>query len=143
MLNDADTRDASQRRKLRMEILRAKRLKLPSPRNNMNPPEHTAFLEIKTCPFEPPIESAFIEDKKEVRKLKNRQSAIASRQRKNDVICVLSSEIDALRNEVLRLKRKLSHYEDSEDDEHDMEVTQPIKRRNFARCIITTEPAVF
>ena len=84
-----------------------------------------------------------LEDRKEARRLKNRQSAIASRQKKNEVISVLSSEIEKLRAKVAGLKRRLAHYEDdSELDEDCHEViSRPLKRRFVDRVI--TEPAVF
>jgi len=95
------------------------------------------------------------DDKKVWRKLKNRQSAAASRKRRLDTIESLSIQLSVMSKEVDRLRRKLSVYEcvpevqenEEEDDKYtvlddDDSYCSPMNKRRRTHCFIH-EPAVF
>jgi len=82
--------DARERRRRRAEYL--KRSKQVEEIDGMNP-------------------STILESKRELRKIRNRESATLSRKRKNEEVSMLHTQVEDLQAEVLQLRKRLAMYE--------------------------------
>jgi len=83
--------------------------------------------------------------KKEIRKLRNRESAERSRQKRNDETFILSNQIENLAKEVLILKNRLSMYEKIDNCATMLSPNFVISTKEFIKLSSGkyTEPAVF
>jgi hypothetical protein len=116
--------EARFRRKLRIEKLRSLRRK--------KEPSYSLFSEESVVDDSSSLNSV-IKD----RKVRNRESALKSRKRKNDEINFLRSRVNSLEEEVRRLKSRLMLYED-------VDGLKPQEKRQFMNiCKSSLEPAVF
>jgi hypothetical protein len=83
--------------------------------------------------------------KKEIRKLRNRESAERSRQKRNDESFILSNQIENLVKEVVSLKNRLSMYEKIDNcstmlSPNFVDNTKEFIKLSYGKY---TEPAVF
>lgn len=127
---------ARNRRRLRMEYLKAKRSRVHHDSSSDYTETSADRRELNE-----------VESKKELRKIRNRESAEASRRRKRNDILSLQQEVESLMSQVKCLKSRLGKYESSESIERllrgqsSIHQTSPFPHANDT--LVYTEPAEF
>mmetsp|Transcript_4368 Transcript_4368/g.3920 ORF Transcript_4368/g.3920 Transcript_4368/m.3920 type:complete len:147 (-) Transcript_4368:341-781(-) len=117
--------NSKERRRLRVEAIKSKR----------NKTETDCSLNSLYSTNSDNVE-IISDTKKELRKIRNRESAEASRKRKRDDINQLQSQVNELLAEVSYLKKRLSYYENNESNYNKENISSQ-------DTYIITEPAAF
>jgi hypothetical protein len=127
---------ARNRRRLRMEYIRAKRSRV----------HHDSSSDYTETSLERKDLNE-IDSKKELRKIRNRESAEASRRRKRNDVLSLQQEVESLMSQVQSLKSRLGKYESLESIERLLRGQSTINQASpFSHTndtLVYTEPAEF
>ena len=123
---------AKERRRARVEYMKT--------RKNLDIPDYddqTVLSDISGGKEMFPV----VDSKKELRKIRNRESAEASRKRKRDDVSILQQQVDELINQVNYFKTKLSKYEPVEGFSYSESKT--VCKKRSGDNLYNREPAVF
>ena len=131
----------SERRKVRANVLKARRVSPLITVETKICPTRNSSITHKISPLETSTPVDGTEDKRVARKLRNRASALASRNKRTEEIEMLTYRLELMTKEAKRLQTRLSRYEDSENCGIVTETNFQIRRKRD-HCFIT-EPAVF
>jgi len=131
------TESACHRRKLRVEYMKSKRNRTNSINDSISISCSEDFI-----PPQKQVDNCEVDIKKSLRKIRNRESAEASRKRKRDDVVILQRELEILSDQVRALKCRLSRYESSDIIREILEhPEESLKLSN--NTLVYTEPAVF